>query len=179
MTQKFNNAKIYKITNDYNDDVYIGSTCDTLTKRFSVHKNFSVSKKHRPLYVLMKDIGIERFRIDLIEEYPCKDKMELNMREGYYIRDMGTLNIQIAGRTKAEYQKTPKVKEYQKLYNQINKDELNKKAKEYRDTNKDEKKKRDKEYYLKNREKILLKTSEYRKKAKEHRDINKKEKLLL
>jgi predicted GIY-YIG superfamily endonuclease len=38
MSQDFNKGKIYKITNDYNDDIYIGSTCDTLNRRFSNHK---------------------------------------------------------------------------------------------------------------------------------------------
>ena len=32
------NAKIYKIINDYNNDIYIGSTTRTLVKRFSQHK---------------------------------------------------------------------------------------------------------------------------------------------
>ena len=27
MSQDFNKGKIYKITNDYNDDIYVGSTC--------------------------------------------------------------------------------------------------------------------------------------------------------
>ena len=39
MSQDLSKGNIYIITNDYNDDVYIGSTCDTLIKRFSAHKN--------------------------------------------------------------------------------------------------------------------------------------------
>ncbi len=39
MSQDFSKGKIYKITNDYNDDVYVGSTCNTLVKLFSAHKN--------------------------------------------------------------------------------------------------------------------------------------------
>ena len=34
-SRDFSQGKIYKITNDYNDDIYVGSTCDTLVKRFS------------------------------------------------------------------------------------------------------------------------------------------------
>ena len=37
----YSKGKIYKITNDLNDDVYIGSTCDTLSRRFSNHKSKS------------------------------------------------------------------------------------------------------------------------------------------
>jgi group I intron endonuclease len=104
MTQDFSKGKIYKITNDYNDDVYVGSTCDTLVKRFSSHKsNMNCKEKfNRSLNVLMREIGKERFRIELIEDYPCKDKYELRQREGHYIRELGTLNSLIAGREKQE-----------------------------------------------------------------------------
>jgi group I intron endonuclease len=69
MSQDFSKAKIYKITNDYNNDVYVGSTCDLLTKRFSNHKKSVTNneKKNRPLYKLMNEIGFERFRIELID----------------------------------------------------------------------------------------------------------------
>ena len=96
----FTKGKIYKITNDFNDDIYVGSTCNILTKRFSHHKAIISTEQQRPLYKLMAEIGFERFRIELIENYPCKDKYELRQREGHYIREMGTLNICIAGRTK-------------------------------------------------------------------------------
>ena len=94
MSQDFGKGKIYKITNDYNDEVYVGSTCDLLTKRFSNHKHSlnNTKKKNRPLYKLMNEIGFERFRIELIEEYPCQDKYQLRQREGHFIREIGTLN---------------------------------------------------------------------------------------
>jgi hypothetical protein len=38
MKVDYSKGKIYKITNDNNDDVYINYTCDTLVKRFSCHK---------------------------------------------------------------------------------------------------------------------------------------------
>ena len=114
MSQDFGKGKIYKITNDYNDDIYIGSTCDLLTKRFSKHKNDSKNekKKNSPIYKLMNEIGYERFRIELIENYPCQDKYQLIQREGHYIRELGTLNKRIEGRSQEEYKK-----EYQKEKN--------------------------------------------------------------
>ncbi len=36
--KKYPNRKIYKITNDFSDHVYIGSTCQPLAKRFYEHK---------------------------------------------------------------------------------------------------------------------------------------------
>ena len=35
-SRDFSQGKIYKITNDYNDDIHVGSTCDALVKRFSL-----------------------------------------------------------------------------------------------------------------------------------------------
>ena len=105
MSQNFSKGKIYKITNDYNNGVYIGSTCDTLARRFTGHKSkYQLEKnKNRNLYQLMNEIGFNRFRIELIEEYPCDDKYQLRQREGYFIREMGTLNQVIAGRKSKEY----------------------------------------------------------------------------
>ena len=88
MSQDFSKGKIYKITNDFNDDVYVGSTCNTLIKRFSTHKCDALRTdfQNRELYILMNKIGRTRFRIELIEDYPCEDKYKLKQREGYFIR---------------------------------------------------------------------------------------------
>ena len=115
----FQEAKIYKITNDFNDDVYVGSTCNSLVKRYSGHKSEANhhNYKHRPLYKLMNEIGFNRFRIQLIENYPCSDKYEMRQKEGEYIRQFGTLNINIAVgiENQKEYQKEyRKEKEYDK-----------------------------------------------------------------
>ena len=63
MKVDYTQGKIYKITNDYNDDVYIGSTCDNLSK--SYHKTHSKIEKNqnRPIYKLMNEIGYDCFRI--------------------------------------------------------------------------------------------------------------------
>ena len=102
MSQDFSKAKIYKITNDFNNEVYIGSTCNTLNRRFIKHKSDSKrdENKNRPIYKLMNEIGFERFRIQLIEDYHCEDKYQLRQREGHFIREQGTLNKLVAGREK-------------------------------------------------------------------------------
>ena len=108
MAQDFAKGKIYKITNDFNDDVYIGSTCDRLVKRFATHKAAAKQEKNknRPLYKLINEVGFQRFRIQLIEEFPCNDKYELRQREGHYIRELSkNLNKNIAGRTEQEKDK--------------------------------------------------------------------------
>ena len=122
---------------DFNDDVYVGSTCDTLGKRFSKHKADMnrEKKKHYKLYRLMNEIGVERFRIQLIIDYPCEDIYQLTQKEGEYIRLIGTLNKRIEGRTQKKYREINKDKilEKQKEYYENN----IKKIKEYREINKD------------------------------------------
>jgi hypothetical protein len=40
----------------------------------------------------MRDTGVEHFYIELIEEYPCDNKDQLQAREGLRIRKQATLN---------------------------------------------------------------------------------------
>jgi len=101
----YQNGRIYQILNHINDDIYVGSTTQSLSKRFSWHKGDSTKEKKQnyKLYRAMKEIGSENFYIELIENYPCNTKEELIAREQYYIRERGTLNSLIPGRNLAEY----------------------------------------------------------------------------
>jgi group I intron endonuclease len=184
MKVDYSKGKIYKITNDFNNDIYVGSTCDTLVKRFSNHKKDSKKERNEghPFYKLMNELGHTRFRIQLIEDYPCEDTYQLRQREGHFIREMGTLNLVIAGRTRTEYNQDNKerinekhkeykknnqdkikqyniehkedIKQYHKIYRENNIESLKEKSKEYRETNKEIIKQRKKEYYEKNKDKI-------------------------
>jgi hypothetical protein len=80
-------GKIYTIRSSETVGVYIGSTCDNLAKRFGGHKasyklNQNVSSKH------IFDYGIKNAYIELLENYPCNSREELNKREGEHIRMM-------------------------------------------------------------------------------------------
>jgi group I intron endonuclease len=152
----FQKGKIYKITNDYNEEIYIGSTCDTLVKRFSAHKKAcnNDKSKHRPLYNLINEIGFDRFRIELIENYPCEDRYQLRQKEGQYIRQLGTLNNTIAGRTNIEYRLENKEK--LKEYNMSEKAKQMRKVYREKDENKEKKRITDKNYKENNKEKINL-----------------------
>ena len=48
----------------------------------------------------MHKLDVDNFYIELIEHYSCNDIYELRAREGQIIRQMGTLNKQIAGITR-------------------------------------------------------------------------------
>ena len=102
----YSKAKIYQVLNDVDDDVYIGSTCQSLSMRMVGHRKARTSTKHNnyKLYRKMNEIGVEHFYIELIKETPCDNKEQLRAIEGEYIRQYGTLNSQIAGRTRKEWQ---------------------------------------------------------------------------
>jgi len=81
----YKNGKIYKIVNDVNDLIYIGSTTQPLYKRFSCHKLFSKkdNKNKSKFYRSFNEIGIDHFKIVLIESYSCENKDMLFSRETY------------------------------------------------------------------------------------------------
>ena len=77
-------SRIYKITNDINDKVYIGKTENSLERRFAEHCKDSQKREEekRPLYNAMRKYGVEHFSIHLIEE--C-DIDASSLREQYWI----------------------------------------------------------------------------------------------
>ena len=85
--------------------MYIGSTCNSLVRRFIQHKSDSKNEKYqnRPINKLINRIGFERFRIKLICDFPCEDKYQLRQKEGEYTTNIGNLNLLQAGRTINEY----------------------------------------------------------------------------
>lgn len=161
----YKKAKIYQILNYIDNEVYVGSTCQPLSKRFSTHKSFMKLKPNIPLYQHMNKYDISNFYIELIEEYPCENKEQLRAREGYYIRDRGTLNKLIAGR---------KIEEYRKDHYEQNKQEILLHMKEYYQQNKQSKTEKAKEQYHKNKTKVLLTRKNHYELNKE--SINKKRK---
>lgn len=77
-------SKIYKITNDINDKVYIGKTNLSIEKRFKEHCDDSKRDRYeqRPLYRAMNKYGIEHFHIEEIEN--CLPE-EASDKEIYWI----------------------------------------------------------------------------------------------
>ena len=103
----YKNGKIYRILNTIDDDCYVGSTCQPLSKRMAKHRESMHSnvKKDRKLYAKMHELGVDNFYIELIEDCPSENKEHLRKKEGEYIRQLGTLNHLVAGRTKLETKK--------------------------------------------------------------------------
>ena len=69
-------------------------TCDILSKKMNVHIAEAKRKLREGnlLHKLMRDIGHERFVIDLIENFPCENIYQLRQRQGFFRRQYGTLH---------------------------------------------------------------------------------------
>ena len=180
----YNNGKIYVIRNHCNDMVYVGSTTQSLSKRFSWHKNSKNSKrcKHYQIYQAMNELDISNFYIELVEEYPCDNKEQLCAKEGYYIREFDSYNngynARMAGRTKKQYCKENKEhiinksllwyeenkvkkKEYDAKRREEKRDYLNQQKRDYYKDNKDTIKDYQKTYYENNKEKVKNQVKQY------------------
>jgi len=104
----YQEGKIYKIVNDVDDEIYMGSTCNTLAKRWGEHKSHMNQKPDRKIYQKMVELGSEHFRIILVENYACNSKIELIAREEYWRKELNaTLNMICCGTglTRKEYTK--------------------------------------------------------------------------
>jgi hypothetical protein len=169
---RYNNGKIYKIVDNTNGNIYIGSTCEpTLARRLAGHRGYfnsylkggSVSKVS-----YFKILENNDYSIVLLEEYPCETKDQLLSRERYYIENNDCVNKVIPSRTAKEYYQDnrDKIKEYYqdnrdkiKKYYQDNRDKI----KKYYQDNRDKRK----EYNTKNKDKIIDYQKEYYNKTKE------------
>jgi group I intron endonuclease len=78
-------SKVYKITNTVDSKIYIGSTCNSLLRRFRDHIHMAKIKPERKLYAHMLQVGIENCKIELVEHCYCKTKADLVLRERFYV----------------------------------------------------------------------------------------------
>ena len=145
----YSKAKIYKIYNNVDDEIYVGSTCCSLSKRMAKHRCSAKRDqgKKNILYKKMNELGIENFFIDLLEDFPeCQNIEQLRKKEREKMTELKTtLNYQTPSRTHQEwieenhehkkeldrqlYQRKKEERiEYQKQYAQENPE----KVKEYR-----------------------------------------------
>lgn len=77
----YSQGKIYKLYTKEGDECYIGSTIQPLWRRLQVHKYPSNQCRSRELFEKYKCIEIE-----LLEEYPCNTRYELEAREKEHIK---------------------------------------------------------------------------------------------
>ena len=134
------NGKIYTIRHPETDKYYIGSTTQSLSKRLAKHKS-NLNNKYVSASKLLFDLGVDDCYIELLENYPCNTKEELNKKEGELIRlhKDNTVNKRIEGRTLKEYRTENKeiIKDRKKQYREANKEQIIEKKKVYYQANKE------------------------------------------
>lgn len=137
----YSKGKIYLIKN-INDEtlVGVGSTFYDLNERF---KNYKYETKTAIGRCINKDFN--NWYIELYKDHPCNSRKELEIEEGKIIKQIATINKNVAGRTKKEWYFD-------------NKDKI----RQYYIDNKDKKR----QYYLANRERKLLYQNNYNKNKK-------------
>ena len=164
----YQDGKIYTIRcrND-NTLIYVGSTTMTLPRRIAEHRFASVSNNSRKLYHSVNGEW-DNWYIELHSLYPCENKQELNKREGEIIREIGTLNHQIAGRTQQEWKKE---------FYENNRDKCLEVSRQYNINNNEARKEYKKKYREEHKAEISAKRIEYYKEvqSKDRDAINKKQ----
>jgi hypothetical protein len=123
---KFEEAKIYTIRNVESPfDIYVGSTIQRyLCQRFAKHLQDCRNGKNSLLYQRMRDTMLTNWYIELYETFPCNTREELCRREGEVIKEIATLNKNIAGRSVAQWYLDNKrmVVDRMKMYYKANRD---------------------------------------------------------
>ena len=102
--------------------------------------------------------------IELVENYPCANKEELEKREGEIIRESpNSINNKIPGRTHQQYYEDNKesILERHKQYYEDNKESIREHSKQYYEDNKESIIERHKQYYEDNKESISERYKQY------------------
>ena len=149
-------GRIYKITSNETDKVYIGSTTQTLNKRLSTHKGdykCYLNNNNLANVTSFEIVKYDDAKIELLIEKTFSSKEEMRRLEGCYIqKEDNVVNKLIAGRTEQERgvvyreENQEKLKETNKKYYESHKEIIAEKTKEYRDNHKQEIADRNKNY---------------------------------
>ena len=158
-------GKIYKIVDNTNGNIYIGSTCEQrLCTRFQHHKSHYKSylegkAKYIASFEILKN---NDYDIILIENVQCESKDELLARERHHIDTNVCINKNRPVITEQERYMN------KRLYKEINKESI----KQYRD----EHKPYFKNYYQQNKERLTAMNKQYREKIKAIKQKHREEK---
>jgi hypothetical protein len=138
---RYYQGKIYKLVDNTNGNLYVGSTCEKkLCRRLQKHvcgykiwKRGGNQRKMRSFDIIKNN----DYKIILLENYPCETKEELLAREQYYIDTLVCVNKNNTYHNKLEYQRKWSVK---------NREKVNQYVRDWRSKNPDKKKETDRAY---------------------------------
>jgi hypothetical protein len=139
----FSKGYIYELVNDMNNDVYVGSSLQSESVRFSNHVAKSRDLTWTSLlYRTMRAIGAEHFSLIVLERFPCSSWNELREREEHWKVER---NAQLNQRMSAS-ERRKQEKEVSKRYYVKNREVISEQRRLY---------------YVKNREVILEKVKQH------------------
>jgi hypothetical protein len=130
--ERYKKAKIYKLTTGLTTDVYIGSTIlklnDRLDRHKSHYKRFIKGESGGCSSFRLLEKGLDDVEMQLVEDYNCNCRRELEIRERYWIENtVNCINKFIPTRTGREWHQAHREK--MKEYRQENKQTIREKAK--------------------------------------------------
>ena len=170
---KFHNSKIYTIRSPSTDKYYIGSTTQILCKRFVDHKSdykLYLKGKHG-FTTSYKIIELGDSYIELLEEFNCENRMQLERKEGELIRKnkLECVNRYIAGRTQQEYyiENKDKISEYKNQWYNENMEKIIEYKNQWYIDNKARILEQQKSHYINNKDKIVELRKQYNKDNKD------------
>ena len=139
---------------------YIGSTTESLKKRFERHrkdyKEYCQEKErtYSSAILLFEEFGVENCQILLITNYPCNNREELEAKEGKIQQENECVNKNIAGRNSLQYylDNKEKLKEKAKEYYMKNREHINERNKNWNEQHKEEMKEYKQQWYVENKE---------------------------
>ncbi len=94
--QDYSNGKIYRIIFNKTGLIYIGSTCRTLEERIKEHIYYCKRYLNKETNNFISSIFVtynNDFRIELIENYPCNNRHQLESREIIHISHSECVNF--------------------------------------------------------------------------------------
>lgn len=98
-------GSVYKIIDNNNVIVYIGSTSRNIEKRFREHKYKSFTST-KPLYSYIRSIGINNFKFEVLYTSQFNNMIELRQKEKSFILSYHPIfNKNIPSRTDFEYRR--------------------------------------------------------------------------
>ncbi len=157
-------GQIYKICSNHPEitDIYVGSTEQKLGARMASHrykykrylKNLSTNTS---IFESFTKHGVDKFHIELIENFPCNTKTELKSRENHFIRELQCVN-KYRAYTPPEVKKKEGV-ERAKQYRLLNKESIREKKKQEYQDNKEKHKEKSKKYRTEHDEEAKKKVS--------------------
>lgn len=163
MPVDYKEGKIYKLTSEHTEKIYIGSTTQKyLSSRLSTHKGQYTRCENKTNSKYLFELG--DVKIELLECFPCNSKDELHARERHWINlnRQQSINIRLPGRTKEQY-----------LIDE--RENINTRKKQYREENANAISDKGKRYYQENSEKIKERQNAYRKANLEKINASKRE----